>query len=371
MTTPSRKIIIVDDMKLNILVLNKILSRYGFETIFEMESQNVVQLACKEQPDVILLDFEMPVMNGPEVCRALKQNPQTKDIPVLFVTSHAGENEIAEAFNSGAEDYVLKPPREQEVMARLNRVFLNSDLQKKILAQFEDQAQLTRTLSHDINNLLMLVGHGIRTLGKLLENENLLQRADFQREYGRALTGAERIGGLVENIRQLQALDDQKLNLKLEKIKVRPIFEDCATIFSARSIEKKVELVIDCDPELTVLAEPNSFVNSVLNNLISNAFKFSYPGSKIILKAFPLAQGIQVEVQDFGMGMPADLLAKIFSKTEKTSRPGTEKEKGTGFGMPIVKRFVELYGGTIEISSESRENSAQSGTMVRLTLKSA
>ena len=119
-----------------------------------------------------------------------------------------------------------------------------------------------------------------------------------------------------------------------------------------------------------VLAEPVSLNHSVINNLISNAIKFSHTNSCIDVMASMNGDEVRVTVRDFGVGMPSTLLAKVFMPNEATSRVGTSGEAGTGFGMPLVKSYMERYGGGVEISSESIEESPKNhGTSVTLCFK--
>ena len=116
----NKKILVVDDMKVNYLALAKILKPYDILLEFEQNPKNALAVAKEFKPNVILLDFEMPEMTGPEVCRVMRQDPDTKDTPVLFITSQTGEAELSAAFDSGADDYILKPAREKELVSRLS-----------------------------------------------------------------------------------------------------------------------------------------------------------------------------------------------------------------------------------------------------------
>jgi signal transduction histidine kinase len=130
-------------------------------------------------------------------------------------------------------------------------------------------------------------------------------------------------------------------------------------------------------PQLTertrfVLAEPVIFANQVFNNLISNAIKFSYPGSAIIVKISPESDTTAIAISDQGIGMPAELVARLFDLEAKTTRPGTNGEPGTGFGMRTAKNFIDLFGGRLEIESRPEGGPmADHGTTVSVFLKSA
>jgi signal transduction histidine kinase len=121
-----------------------------------------------------------------------------------------------------------------------------------------------------------------------------------------------------------------------------------------------------------VLAEATSLNHNVLNNLISNAIKFSRPGSTIDISSSVSGDNILLIVQDHGIGMPKDLIANVFRTDKPTSRTGTSGEKGTGFGMPVVNSYMQRFGGSISIESVTEtESPATQGTRVTLSFKKA
>ncbi len=360
----NKKILVVDDMKVNYLALAKILKPYDILLEFEQNPKNALAVAKEFKPNVILLDFEMPEMTGPEVCRVIRQDPDMKDTPVLFITSQTGETELSAAFDSGADDYILKPAREKELVSRLSRSLQTVDLQEKLRTQFEDQTMLTRILSHDINNMLMILQGSVMKLSRVIE--------DRETPKNKALETIQRITDLIKNVRTLQSLDDQKLVPDLQVVTLMDVFRDCKTTLNDTIHQKEIEILFDCMPEMKIIAEPSALLNSVINNVVSNAIKFSYKKGKILIHAVESGDSIEVKVRDHGMGMNEELRLKLFSKTEKTTRLGTLNEKGTGFGMPIVRKYMQLFGGNIEIKSKSIEEFPnESGTEITLKFKKA
>jgi signal transduction histidine kinase len=120
------------------------------------------------------------------------------------------------------------------------------------------------------------------------------------------------------------------------------------------------------------MAEPVSFMNSALNNILTNAIKFSFPGGVITIAARNLGAAVELSVTDRGIGMSEKLLADLFDISKQTSRNGTSGEKGTGFGMPLLKKFVSLYGGAVEIESKDIKKYPEGhGTKVTLRLAAA
>ncbi|NRA47188.1 MAG: ATP-binding protein [Oligoflexales bacterium] len=125
------------------------------------------------------------------------------------------------------------------------------------------------------------------------------------------------------------------------------------------------------DEEVFVLADRVTLGNQVINNILSNAVKFSYPEGTITIKCENSgSEEVVLSIMDQGIGMPDSLKEKLFSLGEQTSRNGTAGERGTGFGMPLVKTFVDYYGGRVEIkTSEKIGKSNEHGTTFFLYLK--
>ena len=133
--------------------------------------------------------------------------------------------------------------------------------------------------------------------------------------------------------------------------------------------DKDISVNVSVDSTLFVVVDEVSFVNSVLNNLMTNAIKFSFKGSAIDIIADQNQDLVSLSIIDKGIGMPKKIEDDIFNIEKSVSRPGTEGEVGTGFGMPLVKKFVGAYGGTIKIiSKEKRPDKNDHGTKAVVTL---
>ncbi len=363
----SKKILVVDDMKINFLVLRKMLLTQGYEAYYEEHTKNVLREVKEKKPMAVLLDFEMPEMSGPELCRQLKSHPGTADVPVIIITAGSKEAMIEEAFDSGADDYILKPVREKELFSRLHKIWISKELQNKLSRQLEEQAMLTRILSHDISNLATIMTSGAHLLYSKICKAGVADEVEYAKYHQKIVTASERLYSLISSVREIQALDDGKISLKLMPTDLAKIVEECVEGFRERIEKKGINVDVLCDQGITVIAEETSLSISIFNNILSNAIKFTRSGGLIKIHVATIDDFVKVEISDTGIGMPADLLSKVFSRIEKVSRLGTEKEKGTGFGMPIIKRYMELYGGSIQIKSKPVEEfPLDSGTQVTL-----
>jgi signal transduction histidine kinase len=181
---------------------------------------------------------------------------------------------------------------------------------------------------------------------------------------------------LIEVVRNIRAIDDKKL--KLGSVNLREAVGDSLAIMTNRISSKNIYVEMNIDSSLSVKVEKVSFVNSVINNILSNAIKFSYPGSKITISGTKCKEKlsskcsnreIELSFRDQGIGIPEDDLKRIFILSKAKSRIGTDGEIGVGYGMPLINRFINLYQGNIEIKSKVKTiNSKDHGTTITLVL---
>jgi len=372
----NKSILVVDDLKLNYLIVKKSLEKFSMQINFIQDPREALQAIKMNPPDLILLDYEMPHINGPELCKLIKSDESMKHIPVIFFTSSTAAATVSEAFASGADDYLNKPVCEPELVSRLGRIFQNQDLSKKLNTKYEDQVSLSRLLSHDLNNYISVFKTSISLLQKSVDLSTD-KAVVIQKHFTRLNTTINRMAELVTNVRHLQAIEDNKIELDIVPVKVSDVVKETLFNFQEKIDAKKIEIKIDptfeqeADKNL-ILLEKVSALNSVFGNILSNAVKFSHEGSSIDIACKNESDNVVIKIHDHGVGMPADLVQKIFSKTEKTTRAGTQNETGTGFGMPLVKLFMEKYGGHISIESKAvEEYPADHGTEISLSFKKA
>lgn len=227
--------------------------------------------------------------------------------------------------------------------------------------------RLVRILCHDIANpLLVITGTLDFAIGsnkdKGLEKYlNMIKKA------------SKTLEAIIQHTRKIEKISSGKLHLDLVPVSLVGVLNEATFIFQAHLRHKGITLTRRLkgeEKDLFVLADRVTLLHDVISNLISNAVKFSEPGSKIVVSAIPKGKVIDIEVVDEGIGMPESLLERVFDQTASTSRPGTNNEKGTGYGMPLVKSLVEQYGGNISIDSwEKKEGVQKSGTKVHISLK--
>ncbi len=260
---------------------------------------------------------------------------------------------------------------------------LNSELEKKVderTAELKnkneilertlmDNKSLVRILCHDLRNAITVVEASTK---QALSRPNL-DPAQSKKIWERVDRAVKKETEIIAFVRDMIAVESGKVQLELRSINIHDVIENARFIFQDRLAEKNINLEINIDAQISVIAEPLTLSNSVFNNLISNAIKFSQPGGTISINLRTrIEDTVTVTIKDHGIGIPKELLNQLFSPDKKTSRVGTSGEVGTGFGMPLVKTYIEAYGGSIQVESicqESRTANEESGTTMILQFK--
>lgn len=258
----------------------------------------------------------------------------------------------------------LVDERTKELKDKSDKITLILEQREENLSIIEQKnaeyKSLVRVLCHDISNPLSIIA-GSSILGSSKKDLKF---------YDKIRKAADRIEDMISKIRDQEALATGKKRLKLVPTDMQEVCEDVAFLFQDKADAKGLELSFENNlGHRKVQADPTSITNEVLSNLVSNAVKFCNKGGKIKVAMDHHDQECVIKVSDNGIGIPPDILPKIFDNNSSVSRKGTGGEPGTGFGMPLVKEYTELHGGTIEVESDASPESH--GTTFTVTLKMA
>ena len=343
--TPTKKILIADDEPAGIAMLKGLLPPQH-RLIGATDGLIALELARRHQPDLILLDVRMPVMNGYEVCRTLKENPDTVNIPVIFLTSMTGTEDIVKGFNLGAVDYVAKPFSAIELNARVN-----THLQ--LQATREALARMNTELREQQNLFLEMIPHDLRTSLAIIQgNAELLRRMVKQREAdderynpyaGDILHGCERLKALLTDLLDVGRLKSGRFKVSKMTMQIGVLI--AGTLRNAREPLDGSRYRVEVPDGLPEVYIDNHGMERVLVNLLSNAEKFSNPGSTIIIRAWRNDDKIVVAICNEGEEIHPLDLEKIFVPYYRSFRAGTTE--GVGLGLHIAKLLVEAHGGEI------------------------
>jgi signal transduction histidine kinase len=244
---------------------------------------------------------------------------------------------------------------------------MHEAFESKLLNERDRVKNLVRVLSHDLSNPILIIENYIkRIIGTLDEDELAGKYAS------KVSTSVKAMKDISSSVRRMQAAEEGKFSLNIEPTSLNECVDYIKFLLEDSLELKNIKVVYDYEKnkDRYVYVDPVVFKNQVLANVLSNSIKFSDPGSSIEIKITPSETGwIEMHITDNGVGMSEDLLSGLFSIDKPTSRKGTKGESGTGYGMMIVKSFMDRFEGNIQIkSTEKTPHCKDHGTIVTLTL---
>jgi len=355
-----KKIILVDDIKSNLDQGRSILDPF-YQVYPATSAKKMFDFLAKLLPELILLDIEMPEMNGYEALRKLKEDERYADIPVIFLTAKSDEGSEREGFDAGAADYVAKPFSAPLLLKRIENQLLiaeqKSDL-KKALRKAE-QASSTKSrflanMSHEMRTPLNAI---IGLTGLTLENDGLdwETRSNLEKIYSAGAT----LLNIVNDVLDLSKIEAGKLELVSVDYDVPSLINDTVTQNILRIGEKPIELRIDVSEDIFARLHGDELrVKQIINNLLSNAIKYTKEGTvELTIHCGHSAEEddtvwVTIQVKDTGRGIRNEDIGKLFSDYSQVDMKANRKIEGTGLGLPITKKLVEEMHGTINVESE-------------------
>lgn len=355
------KILIVDDVMSNVLLLKVLLTNEKFAIATASNGRQALEQVEKENPDLVLLDVMMPDMSGFEVAQHLKSNPNTADIPIIFLTALNSTADIVKGFQVGANDFISKPFNKEELIIRVTHQISLVAAKRLILSKTEE---LQRTIAGR-DKLYSVIAHDLRSpMGSIKMVLNMLilnlPSEKIGTEMYELLTMAnqttEDVFSLLDNLLKWTKSQIGKLNVVYQDVDLVEVTDGVIEIFSMVASLKKIR-IHEMKPEKMMVNADIDMLKTVVRNLLSNAIKFSKENSEVLVKMEEVDGMAVVSVQDYGCGISEEGQKKLLHTDTHFSTFGTNNEEGSGLGLLLCKDFVVKNGGKLWFTSKEGEGS--------------
>jgi len=355
--TPTATILVVDDNKLNRTLLTEYLDVLGYDHREAADGKAALDSLTDHIPDAVLLDIDMPEMDGFEVLESVQASETLRHIPVIMISGRDDIRSIARCLEMGATDFLGKPFNPKILEARLS-----SSLEKKRLRDSEQQLirmrdALVNMIVHDLGNPLSIIQMNTQMMAMLGEG-------DAER-LGHISRAASSMGTMIESMLDLSKLESGTMPVSAERIDMESLLEQIRSEYAPFSADRNLALITESDAGLYVIADP-ILLTRVVSNLIANALKYARPATYILLRTERDSRGVRVFVEDDGPGIPEELHERVFDRFYQVDANQSGTRAGVGLGLAFCRLATQAMSAGIHV-----ENVAPSGTRFVLTLPEA
>ncbi len=353
------KILIVDDNNQNLSLLGTHLKKFNLKLAVATNGQTAYDTAVKFLPDLILMDVNMPILDGFESTKLIKNNPITTNIPIIFLTALTDLDSIIKGYEFGGVDYVVKPFNFDELYQRVKAHLQIKKLMEKVELQRNELEIVNKTkdkffsiISHDLREPFisamsitdMVIKFNDRFTKEQLFEKIVKLNVSLKNQYS-----------LLDKLLDWSRVQTDGIEYRPTKISVGKILSHINNTFQDYFVNKNISFEvntyqIDLNDKFLLLDE--FMINSIFSNIVSNAIKFSHKDGKIRLDVIENEKECLFIIKDNGVGMNETVLNNLFKIDVHNSTLGTDKEIGTGLGLILVKEFLDKNNGEITVESE-------------------
>lgn len=329
---------------------------FGFELLEAETGEKAIELIDNSHIDIVLLDNQLPGIQGIDVLEYI--NNKKPDVAVMMITSYASLDLAVKATNIGAYNFVPKPFTPQELKSSMENItkhlFLKRMTRKMNHEGKQIRFQFLSVLSHELKSPINAIEGYLKIMQEKQVGENI---DDYQTMISRSI---ERIKGMRTLILDLLDLTKIESGKKSRDIKTTDIVQIAKIVMDSMgpiAIQKSVKMFLDSDETIYINADGDE-IEIILNNLVSNAIKYNHEGGTVNIVLRKTDTEIIMKVEDNGIGMTEEDQQKLFHDFVRIKNLKTKSITGSGLGLSIVKKMVELYNGSIELKSKPDEGSS-------------
>jgi signal transduction histidine kinase len=404
-------ILIVEDSPTQAEQLRYILEQNNNTVLCAPNGAKALELIKLNKPALIISDIMMPEMDGFELCKKAKDDPELRNIPFIILTSLSDPHDVIKGLQAGADNFLTKPYNEQFLISRVQYIQANQELRRGMISAMgieivfagqkyfinsdriqiidlllstyenaiqknlelsEANSQLTEMhqqlemknrelekLDAEKNKFLGIAAHDIRNpVGGILTSSMILEEElhgkvepDIMELISMMKMSADFVMNLINELLDVSIMESGNLQAKLIPTDITDLVSKSLASNKVLASMKNIKLNFSSPPALNLMLDRTKMAQ-VINNLISNAIKYSYDDKNVFIKVEEITDSVLISVQDEGQGIPAEEMERLFKPFPRISVQSTRGEKSTGLGLVIVRKIVEAHNGEVWANSQ-------------------
>ena len=351
------KILVVDDNEQNRDLVAATLDLEGYELVMAANGEEALQAFERAMPDCVLLDVRMPGLDGFAVCKRIRALKGGADVPIVFLTAQRDVDTFDQALGAGADDFLTKPVRPNELLVRVQSALR----MRRLSTELRDHYDLIRRQRDDLMRLQlqkeMLMSFVIHDLKNPVATMDLLAQvlvrnralpAESRESAQQIRESARHLMRLIHNLLDLSKSEEGKLAPKRASVDLRSLMDAVRDAFQAQA--QLTRVTVDAVVTTPHVMADADLLQRVLENLTENALRHAPQGSTVQLRAERRDGHVEFRVADHGSGIPAEMREKIFDRfVQLENSSGVVSRSGRGLGLTFCKLAVEAHGGRIWI----------------------
>ncbi len=353
------RILVVDDDALARRSIQAMLERGFYQVRTVEDGPEALELLAGYQPDLVLLDIQMPGMDGLEVCRQIREQPHGELIPIIFLTGDERPDIHALALRARGDDFLRKPIRSAELIIRIRSLLRIKRLQAEVEAERDNlldiqkqREQLFEFIVHDLKNPLSAIQMGLELLDAA-EGDSVISGVQIRR----LRDTAQYMGRMIQNILDIGRAEQVGLELHKTRFLLGGWLPRLLQEAESQAQSRNHKLSWNCPANLEVEAD-QAFLQRLLLNLVDNALKYSPSGSHTRVVALAGENCVRLEVRDQGEGIPETMREQVFGKFVRLDGGGPDLRTGSGLGLAFCQMVAEAHQGRIWVEDNLPRGSA-------------
>ncbi|HEX3696228.1 MAG TPA: hybrid sensor histidine kinase/response regulator [Polyangia bacterium] len=353
-------VLVVDDELANRVLVRAYLQN-GYEVLEAADGPSALKLLAGTPVDLVLLDVMMPQMSGIEVCSIVKKTDEDGPYqPIILLTALGAQEDRIRGLEAGADDFLTKPVDRHELLLRVKAFVKLRRQDERIRQQVHDLAERDRIITQQLDelrsldslkdDLVALMVHDLRNpLQGIVGNLEMIAMTagdeQMREDAVQALQASGRLREILEDVLKVRMLESGAVRLHREIVEAGALMQDAINSISGAARLREVEIAHVKDPLTVRLTVDRKLILRAIENLLTNALKYSPRGAVVEAVVRETSSAIEIEVSDRGQGIPDDLKQHLFEKFGSIEATRGEMRQGIGLGLYLVRLVADAHGG--------------------------